>query len=1028
MLRPVVQGPFTKGVIASADPVTQPKGSLFRASNVLFSVRGACTTCDGSAIVNAFNGIPLPGIRGRFEAEVLFQPIGVVPYYLALAADPALHLGPPTNLLVSSTGSGGLGAGTYYYVVTALDGAGGETVVSNEANATVGANSSITLTWDTVPNAFGYNVYRGSTPGGETILAGRGLPLPQAVPLAPTTTYTDDGTDAPPASISIISIMAATSPGPPPSNFMTLVLASPVTLAAGVFVTVTGDSLSGANGTWQVLTSVINSTTLTLAGGPGAGPGTFSIIDAFRDTVGRCVVDLPGDVTGNFPPGGTITIAGTVVGAPWPGQQNYDGTWTVTLSAYQQFVPGATAVFFQTTVTGQASDGGSGTASGGANSGTGGLLIIGSGPTPPVTDTTSQTVLYKMPNAPVIPISYTDANVVATFPACSPAIGVPPSGGTGGPTSSANSTVSGGIVGMTSRIPQFAQFTNRMMMALGNGFAPQAYWDSTGSTVNPAKPISIASISVDAFGVVTVTTSASLQTTDPTAANFLPLGSNVIIANVLNSLYNGVFVVLSLSTTTMTSTFTVRNLAAIGQSASSSGTATLTTSPLINTFIPQYPTWAANTAWQQGSLVQPSSPNGFYYKAVQGGVSGAMEPTFPGAVGQQVSDNSVVWVNAGQTVSPAPLGAGHLAVYAGSLWLWNTYPTDDSTGLFGPTAIMMSDVDNPFSWNPVNQAFIDKDDGSDGMGLATFTISAEGIPPEGSLVAFKDFAGYQIVGVFGSSNFAIQRIRSDMGCRAPRTIKFVPGFGIMRYSHLGITNFDGVRDTLVSQEIQPYMFASNSSLNADLTPVDPYWSSMSYADLTATPPMYCVAIPVGAGGSSLGALTRLLCYDMVLKCWAIVDLPFSISVVYQARASELITPLTLFGGFDDGVLQRWQAQDVLWLTGGFVSEMPSPVAWSLQPGDCEGRTPDQKMQFRRVVVRGISNGATALSVTPTVNGAATTQASYPVASSGDYEVFSGVFKNGWRLGAVVSGVGPMEVDRVTFHVDDKAIGTPGVIA
>ena len=74
--------------------------------------------------------------------------------------------------------------------------------------------------------------------------------------------------------------------------------------------------------------------------------------------------------------------------------------------------------------------------------------------------------------------------------------------------------------------------------------------------------------------------------------------------------------------------------------------------------------------------------------------------------------------------------------------MWNTYPINSSNGLEGPCSLRMSDVDNLNSWNPVNQAFLDKDDGTDGTGLAVFTISAQGIPPEGSMVAFKLYATF----------------------------------------------------------------------------------------------------------------------------------------------------------------------------------------------------------------------------------------------------------------------------------------------
>lgn len=79
----------------------------------------------------------------------------------------------PTGLAVTPhSGTGGtLPAAHYYWVVTATV-PNGETIASNEANATLAANSSATLTWVIPPNggATGYNVYRGTAPGAENML------------------------------------------------------------------------------------------------------------------------------------------------------------------------------------------------------------------------------------------------------------------------------------------------------------------------------------------------------------------------------------------------------------------------------------------------------------------------------------------------------------------------------------------------------------------------------------------------------------------------------------------------------------------------------------------------------------------------------------------------------------------------------------------------------------------------------------------------------------------------------------------
>jgi len=76
----------------------------------------------------------------------------------------------PTNLKATAAGSGGnFAAGQYYWVVSALNDLG-ETEVSNEVTVTAVDSDSVTLTWDAVDGATGYNVYRGTSANGENVL------------------------------------------------------------------------------------------------------------------------------------------------------------------------------------------------------------------------------------------------------------------------------------------------------------------------------------------------------------------------------------------------------------------------------------------------------------------------------------------------------------------------------------------------------------------------------------------------------------------------------------------------------------------------------------------------------------------------------------------------------------------------------------------------------------------------------------------------------------------------------------------
>jgi len=935
VIKPVTFGNFVRGVDASAGVLSQPRGSVPRASNLLMTKRGSLHTCDGSGLLHAFNGVPTAG-RGRMMANFLFAPTGVSRYYLAVAKALDLRLGEPRNLIITTAGGGSLGAATYDYKVTALDGTGGETDAFQEVNIVTGANGKNTLTWNIVPNAQAYNVYRSITSGTETLLVGSPtavLPVPQPVAGTLTVTFVDDGTTTQPAGAVTASWTSVFS-----GVFTTTVIiqtSTPQTLGIGSSVVLS--AFTGAatfiNGT-QFVNSVIDSTHFTVVIFPGSNKGSGS-----------------GAV-------GNLTLPG-----------------------------------------------------------------------PPVSNTTTQqTALFKMPpilgSPAILPVSYSNANIVALFPADPlPNVdgggggGSGGGGGTGGGGTTGGGTPSGGVAGNLSFIPDIVQFTNQAVLALGNGFPVQVYSDPA-TLVNPAKTTPISAISVDANGVVTVTANGH----GITAAQ---LPASVVLAGVTNPAYNtngfgaSAFVVISVVDA---NNFKIVNLSAIGQGASSGGTTTTTTVSLTSAFVPAFPTWTASVNYAVNSIVVPTVSNGHFYKAVQGGTSGAAQPTFPTGIGQRVADGQVIWQEAGllNTAAPPPPGGAHVQVYAGSLWVWDTSPTNTATGLDGPTSLRMSDVNNLNSWNPINQAFLDKDDGTEGMGLAVFTIAAQGIPPQGSLVAFKLYASYQIVGVFGSANFAIQRGETDMGCIAPRTIKFLPGFGIGRLTHLGVAVFDTVNDRIISEQVRPYLFPLNDTDVSDITVMDSNWMSTAWAALTANPPMYAMFIPIG---NSNGALTRALCFDLVFKGWTVVDLPFPVSCALQARTT-VANPVTVLGSFSDGTLHRWQAGDVQWATSAAGVNTPAQVAVSVRTPTVASKDPDTRLYCRRVTVRGyVDNSApTTLTIQPRVAGVAQRTQTVVLAATGDIQKQAAVGITHDRFDAIVSGSGQITIDAFGFHVVPKPAG------
>ena len=548
--------PALKGLNAACDVYTQPKGSFPRLSNFLLNKRGALDVCDGSQIVHEYNGQVQSG-RGQILASFLFQPTGVSSYYLALAKALDLQLGAPNNLSLSDAGTGGTLTGTYFYVVTALDGVGGETIASNEVSITVGTNHKITLTWNVVPNANSYNVYRGTGSGLEYLLTGTGVPVSQPAPITATVSYTDTGAAVPGTSANITTIYRPLHSARIP---ITLQYPGLANLANGVSVIIAGVSPPTFNGTFNANNAV--------------SPQFFEVSNS----------------------------------APTPG-----------------------------------------------SSGTGGTVTIPVAISPPLVDTTQQTVMFQMPlllgNPVILPVSYSNANIVALFPATVQNVSRGGGGGAGGSgtsspvgSSGASGTPSGGIVGNLSLLPQFVQFTNRVVMALGNGFPPQYFGDPSTPT-NPAPRILISSLSVDAHGIVTVGTGV------PHGLTTAQVGANVVISQAGNSAYNYVGPTIAIPDTTH---YKVQNIGAIGAGASSGGYSTVTAAPIYSTFIPGFPSWSATTQYNANNIAQPSTPNNHYYTAVQSGVTGTTEPTWPTTTGAELPMARLFGRKRGLPIRPLP--------------------------------------------------------------------------------------------------------------------------------------------------------------------------------------------------------------------------------------------------------------------------------------------------------------------------------------------------------------------------------------
>ena len=428
--------------------------------------------------------------------------------------------------------------------------------------------------------------------------------------------------------------------------------------------------------------------------------------------------------------------------------------------------------------------------------------------------------------------------------------------------------------------------------------------------------------------------------------------------------------------------------------------ASATPTALANTFQAAYPNWQPAVDWITGSQVTDGAGN--FYTATQGGVSQTPgPPTWNTALGSETADGSVIWTSNGPLVaSTPPRGAAHAVTYAGSLWLANTSPADTSDGIDGPSCLKMSDSNNPNSWNPVNTAFIGRNEGTQITGLQPFTIAALGISPTGSLCVFKEFTTYQVIGVFGSSSFEIQPAQTNLGCLAARSIQFLPGFGVVRFSHLGFAVFDGINDRLISEDIRPYLFGGVNS-EADLVPIDISYLYLAQSAQTVSPPMYMCAMPLLG---SAGLMTRLFCYDLVMKAWAILDLPWALSALNTTSGGEG-APIVLCGK-TTGQVERMQTGDTNWDTGNGPDV--TPVSWSFRTPEVFGEGSSQRLFYEQVVLTGYGNAAMVNSIVANlwldgINLGSQGIDIVPMGGSNLFQVNVKLFLNGQRAHLDISG-------------------------
>lgn len=337
-------GPFT-GVDASSGAYVNPQGTVPRASNLISIQRGSLSTCDGSSVLAWHSGQIQSG-DSKIIAFSVFQPTGVSPYYLALKQTDAFPLGPGYAEAATGGTVAGTLSGSHSYVITTIDGIGGESNPTPPVTATASASGSIKLTWNGVANAFGYNIYRDDqllttapgvgTPCGGPPFAPNAGPNPTATATLPilqtcgldsagTQTYQfayiDNGAAVPFAPATVIQADTLVNQ----AGVVQFTVASTINLPPGQAFTVFG--LTDANGNpvlngTYIITNIVNSTTFqavpvgvipapVIPPPPPPPPPNVPGITLITPTMGVAgnIVTITGTNFGSTP--GTVTFNGT---------------------------------------------------------------------------------------------------------------------------------------------------------------------------------------------------------------------------------------------------------------------------------------------------------------------------------------------------------------------------------------------------------------------------------------------------------------------------------------------------------------------------------------------------------------------------------------------------------------------------------------------------------------------------------------------------------------------------------------------
>jgi hypothetical protein len=187
------------------------------------------------------------------------------------------------------------------------------------------------------------------------------------------------------------------------------------------------------------------------------------------------------------------------------------------------------------------------------------------------------------------------------------------------------------------------------------------------------------------------------------------------------------------------------------------------------------------------------------------------------------------------------------------------------------------------------------------------------------------------------------------------------------------------------------------------------------------PPLYCCSLPTSPDPPQPLPATvplqfnRLAVFDIELKAWTIVDLPYSIYGMNDIRtAFGFVRDWSLWGGQTDGILR-------LWLDAPFWDKDVTniPISWSVMLPDVF-QDGSGRMFFQDILIRG-NVIAGPVKISSQLYAESKSQAVLPVQTwsfgvPGDFELRVPIGQAHTSMRLVLSGTGRVSIDGVKWSV------------